>query len=207
MKARLYIDGFNFYYGIKNSEKLPIYLGWCDFRKLCQEHMLPPGEELGMIKYFTAPVGLFGKRGEKERQYTWLRAVETIPGLKPIFGFYSRDDIRSRVEKLTDVNIAVHMLADAILDNTCDRLVLISADVDLAPAVHEITTSIPNPKKVDVWFPDGKVGWRWKKQNLPPKNVRLRPISTSMLESSRLPEEIPNNGNPVLCIPEWRKPR
>jgi hypothetical protein len=56
-RATLYIDGFNFYYGVtkfwqeKNEEWAG--LGWCDFRALVERHFPPRVAQLD-VKYFTA---------------------------------------------------------------------------------------------------------------------------------------------------------
>ncbi len=47
-RTRVYVDGFSFYYAVKDAAKsgaFPIGLGWCDFRKLaettCSARMIP----------------------------------------------------------------------------------------------------------------------------------------------------------------------
>ncbi len=204
MTARLYIDGYNFYYAIKNSRSLPIYLAWCDFRKLAEQHLLPKGCDLGWIKYFTAPVGRFGIHGEETRQNEWLRAVGTIPNLKSIHGFHQRHGDKARQEKQTDVNIAVEMIIDTIRDDSFDRAVLIGADVDLLPAAKAIASDVPKPRHVDVWFPPGRKSRRWLDHQ--GDLIRCNEITPDMLEGSRLPEEIHHEGRIIRCLPEWRKP-
>ena len=50
MKANIYIDGFNFYYGC--ISETPYH--WLNIAKLCQ--LLLPRDEIATIKYFTALV-------------------------------------------------------------------------------------------------------------------------------------------------------
>jgi hypothetical protein len=67
VNARLYIDGFNFYYAILDGFKrreFQLGLGWCDFRKLAEQHFVSLGsnDTLDVIKYFTARVHQFASR-------------------------------------------------------------------------------------------------------------------------------------------------
>jgi len=52
---------------------------------------------------------------------------------------------------MTDVNIAVHMITDAIYNN-CGRFVIVSGDSDLVPAVRTVKTLTKN-KTVIVYVP------------------------------------------------------
>jgi hypothetical protein len=61
-KAALYVDGFNFYYGVTNyfrafRERLGYSLSglcWCDFRALVERNFSQT--QLDSVKYFTARV-------------------------------------------------------------------------------------------------------------------------------------------------------
>jgi len=46
-------------------------------------------------------------------------------------------------EKRIDVNIAIHMIEDAI-DDKCDRLIVVSDNSDLVPAVKAVKLVDPN---------------------------------------------------------------
>ncbi|MEJ7811636.1 MAG: NYN domain-containing protein [Gemmatimonadaceae bacterium] len=208
----MYVDGFNFYYAIKqrrNSTR--IYLGWCDFRALAERELLPTGAALRTIRYFTAPVGRLGKSdGERDRQAIWLDAVGTIRGLEVIEGFHSGpgpeealESEVSRKEKQTDVNIAVYMVVDAA-KNACDRLVLIAGDHDQIPAVEVVTREFQ--KAVDVCLPPNHdMTSRWK-QVAENRRVRVRHITPEMLQRTRLPDRI-EDGNRAIEAPRmWRAP-
>ena len=58
MRRTLYVDGFNFCYGVTSCwskrDKTLAGLGWCNFRTLIVRHRPDPGKLL--FKYFTAPV-------------------------------------------------------------------------------------------------------------------------------------------------------
>lgn len=74
-------------------------------------------------KYFTAFPSVelpYHRPGEAGRYLLWRRALQTIGNLLIVDGFYKRDDDRrdqdtrgkKRIEKQTDVNLAVEMMAD-----------------------------------------------------------------------------------------------
>jgi hypothetical protein len=214
----MYVDGFNFYYGIKRqSRTVPIHLGWCDFGKLAQR-MIEPGASVRAVKYFTAPVADLGDPGgaaggESARQAIWLDAVRTIPGITVIEGFHRRGDDSSaphapkkkREEKQTDVNIAVSMLVDAA-KNACDRLLLVTADQDQIPAVTAVRREFG--KRVDVWLPptDGSrvpMSWQVVAAN---DGVRVRVITAEMLGASRLADRIEAHGRLIEAPAIWRGP-
>lgn len=165
--VRMYVDGYNFYYGVKKIYGLQreeahqeswIGLGWCDFRRL-GENMIDRGsEQITEIKYFTAKVQRDFPRhaGERQRQEHWLNAVNTIFGLRTIMGYFpvppasrnpaaDRPDINDptelkpkRKERYTDVNIAVEILLDALDAKDYHKAILVTADTDLAPAVYAV---------------------------------------------------------------------
>jgi 6-hydroxy-3-succinoylpyridine 3-monooxygenase len=58
---------------------------------------------------------------------------------------------KAQEEKRTDVNIAVHMLADAFNDS-CERFVLVSGDSDLVPAIKQLKKNRPG-REVIVYIP------------------------------------------------------
>jgi hypothetical protein len=210
-RVRVYVDGFNFYYAVKHGSEdgeFPIGLGWCDFRKLAERHMVGPNAVVDQIKYFTAPVtsGLATSAGEERRQSTWLDAVRTIPGLEVIRGFHQQHDWKPREEKQTDINIAVELLVDA-MNGAFTRAILITADVDQVPAVRAARERLPGRQvEVDLWLPPGARAERWKRE-AQKLGVACREITLEMLATSRLPDRIVTKaGTVVTCLEEWKMP-
>lgn len=77
MRTNFYIDGFNLYFGalVRSSS-----YKWLDLGRLCSR--LVPRHEVTRIRYFTAPVTDRSDRpGQRQRQLTYLRALDTIPEL------------------------------------------------------------------------------------------------------------------------------
>lgn len=172
-RAALYVDGFNFYYGVTNHyrprrEELGYSLSglcWCDFRALVERYFA--GVELLFVKYFTAPVTeqvARGERpGEQDRYALWRAAVATVPGLRVVEGRYQpRGEERPapgapahfREEKQTDVQIGIEMVLDASdAALRLDTLFLLSSDQDLWPAVWACALRVPEPKEVRILLP------------------------------------------------------
>ena len=201
----MYIDGYNFYYGIWNRKELPLGLGWCDFRKLAEQHLIGKDCVLERVKYFTSRVNdLEHSQGEDFRQERWLKAVNTIDRLEVIEGFYKPDDEKFRQEKQTDVKIAVELVLDAVRLDGYDEAILVSGDIDLAPAVLAVQKEIPIRKSVKLWTPLSKPSPRWQKL-MRSDGVSCQEITPEMLADSRLPERIVQEGKtPIDCLPEWK---
>jgi len=156
-----YIDGFNLYFGLKESGYQRYY--WLNIRNLAK-NLLMFNQELVFTKYYTARIS---DAPEKEkRQNTYLEALETLRDYKDFeiyYGHYRKDPYECPIckkiykipsEKKTDVNIATAMLLDAF-DNKYDKALLISADSDLVPPIEAIKSRHPE-KSVVVAFPPGR---------------------------------------------------
>jgi uncharacterized LabA/DUF88 family protein len=153
----VYIDGFNLYFGmqdagIENSK-------WLNIKSLIESY-LTHNQELIEIKYFTSRIT--NQPGKQKRQTTYLEALETS-GVTIIYGLYKAKEIECNNcghnwsisnEKMTDVNIATHLLLDAFEDKY-DTAILISGDSDLVPPVKAIHKHF-NKKTVSVFFPPNR---------------------------------------------------
>jgi uncharacterized LabA/DUF88 family protein len=147
-----YIDGFNFYYGLKAKGWKKYY--WLDFVKFF-EQFTRESETLVNVLYFTAtPID----PGKKDRQDLLFSANKLNPKFKLIFGKYLRKEINIQghrcitfEEKQTDVNIAVNMIKNVLYKN-CDKSILVSADSDLLPAL-DLMREIDPSHKINCLFP------------------------------------------------------
>lgn len=237
--AALYVDGFNFYYGVRNhfkpeKEKRGFSLSglvWCDFRALIERHFLEPDTQLGLIRYFTAPVTeeVEASRDEHRRHSLWLHAASTIPGLQPLFGYYRSGASTLREEKETDVNIAVEMLLDGVAGNF-DTAYLLSGDTDQIPAVAAAAFRLKGQKRVRVLVPPLQTTESWQRhylkymqqlkkrfdfQQQEPRQVDVKPLTEEILANSLLRYDLPGAACPhywrlpadyleAMCRPEWR---
>jgi uncharacterized LabA/DUF88 family protein len=116
---------------------------WLDLRALV-ERFIRPDQDLVDVRYFTARVT--HQPDKLARQDTFLRALAAHAAIRPIEGSFEMRRIRCSScgdwykrpqEKLTDVNLATHLLADAY-GARMDAIYLVCADSDLAPAVAHV---------------------------------------------------------------------
>lgn len=160
-RVTFYIDGFNFYYGLKRTKRVePQWADyyWIDLVKLCSS-FLGENQILEKVIYFTAsPLN----SEKSSRQSAFLNAnkllnkerFEIIRGKyidKTIICPNCKYSISRPEEKKTDVNISVRMIADCVM-NATDMVVLISADSDLVPPIEFIQKHYPE-KRIKVYFP------------------------------------------------------
>lgn len=141
----VYIDGFNLYHAI-DALKRP-HLKWVCLRDIAQS-LLRADEALKSVKYFSAYATWMHDRHLRHRAYTdalMARGVILHMGQfkeKPRKCFSCGAVWKGHEEKETDVQIAVHMVADAMRGDV-DRIILISADTDLGPAIKMINSAAP----------------------------------------------------------------
>ena len=207
MRTIIYIDGFNFYYrAVKNTP-----YKWLDFKSLFQK-LLSPNHQIIHIKYFTALVS--GKQNPRKpiKQQTFLRALKSfIPEIKIFYGHFLThevfaplaepiDNIRTvkiikTEEKGSDVNIAVHILNDAWLNNY-DCAIVVSNDSDLAESMKLVKEHHPN-KILGLIMP----GKGHPSKELMKHADFVKRIRTGILELSQLPNPIP--GTNIYKPKDW----
>ena len=125
------------------------------------QKLLRKDQRLIHTKYFTSRVS--NNPEKQKRQNAFIDAVYTLTELEIFYGKYQMNPrtcnscgVRDVVpnEKMTDVNIAVELLADAFT-NSFDTALLISADSDLVAPVSKVRRLFPK-KKIVVCFPPGR---------------------------------------------------
>ena len=136
----------------------------------------------------------------------FLEALGTIPEIKFFYGKYIPDDITCRQcghtyttyhEKMTDVNIAVEMLTDA-MKNKFDVAILLSGDSDLVNVVHKVKELFR--KKVIIVFPPKR-----KPRTMRKAASAVVDIDAQLLSKSLFPDEVVKQDGYVLKRPnEWR---
>lgn len=139
----VYIDGFNFYYGLKSNVKWKKYY-WLDVVKLF-EMFMRPNQELVAVKYFSAKNAFF----QANRENPKFRLILGKYLKKSITCFPCGNIIHTYEEKETDVRIATQIVADAYQKN-CDISIVVSADSDMIPAIE---LAIEARQRVLVYFP------------------------------------------------------
>jgi uncharacterized LabA/DUF88 family protein len=155
-RTNVYVDGFNLYYGAAKNTPYK----WVNLAALCA--VVLPGINIRRIRYFTALVrATAADPNIRQRQETYIRALETLPSLTVHYGHYLQSTVSMRLanplpggphyadvlkmeEKGSDVNIATYMLVDAFRKD-CDQLVVITNDSDLAEPVRIINKELGIP--------------------------------------------------------------
>jgi 6-hydroxy-3-succinoylpyridine 3-monooxygenase len=167
LRTRVYIDGYNLYYGCLKHTSYK----WLDVRALV-ERILPSvlyeqdgvavGHEfrLPAIKYFTAPILNSFARSEDsvacQSQYHSALRGHLGADLQIVLGHYDARPARAHAwvegravrecetleiwkleEKQSDVAMALHSFSDAVL-NEVDQVIAITNDSDFAPAMAHI---------------------------------------------------------------------
>ena len=160
-KVTVYVDGFNFYYGLKRKKLVDndwqrFY--WIDFVKLF-ELFIRSDQIIHKVVYFTTPSLNEQKRNRQKLLLLANRLInkerfEVIEGKfyeNELFCPICKSRYTKPEEKRTDVNICAQMMRDCGLNKT-DVLILVSADSDLVPPLELIREDHP-AKKIKIYFP------------------------------------------------------
>ena len=200
-RAIAYIDGFNLYYGLKQSA-WDRYL-WLDLPALARS-LIHKHQYLGETKYFTSRIG--APPGKQKRQSIYLEAAEAHCGnsLKMYFGHFQSDpwkcascgtEERVPSEKKTDVNIAVEIMTDAF-SGSFDTALIISADSDLVPAVLAVKRLFPD-KRLVIAFPPNRHSVELRQQA-----HAAFPIGRAKFAKAQMPEAVTKPDGITLRRPE-----
>ena len=217
-RARVYIDGFNLYYGALRGTAYK----WLDLEAWCAR--LLPGYVVDEILYCTARVtAMPSNPGVDVRQQAYLRALATQPRVKVVEGMFKVNPTRAprrpdprcsccqqmppgcdccaahvvpiikTEEKGSDVNLAVAMVRDGFQD-AFDTAVVVSEDSDLQGAIDVIRTDLA--KDVIVVTPRNR-------QHPPLIGSARRRVRTGALAASQLPAVIADAHGHVRRPASW----
>jgi 6-hydroxy-3-succinoylpyridine 3-monooxygenase len=202
-RSIIYIDGFNFYYGaVKDTPNK-----WLNLQKYFE--LLRQDDDIQKIWYFTAKVS----GSQLARQEIYFEALATLPLIEIVFGLYKLKKLRCQVkncvyrgnkeynvpeEKGTDVNIALQMLDDAY-QSACDRMILVSGDSDLVPAVKLIKKR-HREIQITVYIPatDPRRGAATELRNVADKHKTL-PLA--LLPKAQFPQSITGASGNIIYKP------
>ncbi len=215
MKTRIYIDGFNFYYG--RLKRTPYK--WLNVVKLFAQHAVPNEVSYSKhhIKYFTANIS--GKAASNpdslKDQSNYLEALEAIYGQDTLSIHYGnfhvtkskalhipdpdnplhpKDCAKVAVwkmeEKQSDVSMAVEALTDAMTESDLEQIVFVTNDSDQAPTLSKIRQLKPNIR-IGVICPIKKESGRAPSvQLIQHADWTIRDLRNSWLKRSQLPRAI-----------------
>ncbi len=207
MRTYIYVDGFNLYY--RALRRTPFK--WLDLSGLFRT-VLQSRHDILKIKYFTARVSSRPNDLSKpQRQDTYLRALERhCPEVEVYFGHFLTHKVQAVLagsgnrrrlvdvvrteEKGSDVNLAVHLLNDAWL-NDYDCAVLVTNDSDIAEALRLVRKH--KNKLIGLITP----GTSRTSKELRAHADFLRRIRKSALQRNQLPSPIP--GTSIIKPANW----
>lgn len=200
-KINIYIDGFNLYFGLKDKGWKRYY--WLNLVELSRK-LLKPNQTLNQVKYFTSRISL--PPDKAKRQNDFIEALETLSEINIYYGKYQKNDVKCTKcghimykpsEKMTDVNIAVEMLADAF-QNNFDVAILITADSDLIGPIKHIRTLYPD-KQIIVAFPPSRFSYELKNIAHATFNIGRKKIAESVF-----PDDVKKSDGYILHRPtKW----
>lgn len=214
MKANIYVDGFNLYFGSLKGTPFK----WLNLLAMCQR--LLPDREINRIRFFTARVAPMPYNPDaRNRQGAYLRALATIPGLTIHWGRFSSNPAYAPVfpltypspnrpartvrvlkteEKRSDVNLATLLLMDCV-DDVFDEAVIISNDSDLLlPIEYAIgrfgkTVGVISPHRRRSFSIELRRAATWSYPE----------INRSVLAASQFPDVVATSRGPVTKPPSW----
>lgn len=208
MRTRVYIDGFNLYYGCLKGTPAK----WLNPALLCDN--LLPRNKIEAVRYFTATVSARPNDPDQAtRQQTYFRALATEPRISVHLGHFLTHEVdmpdavawkkgryqRRRVvkteEKGSDVNLATMLLIDAF-DDLFDCAVLVSNDSDLKEPLSIVRNRFG--KTIGILNPQQRVS-----RALLPIAHFVKPIRYSALNRAQFPDRLTDATGPFTKPARW----
>lgn len=198
----VYVDGFNLYYGAVRGTPHK----WLNLERFFR--LLRPADDIQVIRYFTALV----TGPTRPNQEIFLKALATLPLVDVVLGKFMSKNVKCSLttcthsgtrlfatheEKRTDVNIAVSMLDD-VYQNLCDRLILVSGDSDLVPALQLARRRFPE-KETIVYVPArNRKGFAYELRTAAHKN---KDLPLNLLAIAQFPAQLPDGFGGTITKP------
>lgn len=203
-RVACFIDGFNLYHAIHNMH--PPHCKWCNYKSLIS-HFLDADDTLSQVLYFTAYAKWDVDKFARHTAFT--KALQHV-GIKIVLGQFKKKNpvcqkcfkrYTTRVEKESDVNIAVSMTAMAYED-TFDKALLVSGDSDFISTITFLKAKFPH-KRFGVIIPGDP-----RTANALRSSAHFnKAIERSHLLSSLLPQTITlKDGQIISCPVEYLPP-
>ena len=229
-RSIVYIDGFNFYYGMLAERS---DLKWLNYQRLAE--LLRPDDDILKVRLFTSVVDQDPRRrpGEStkhDRQSRILAALRTQPKITITPGKFSdreRECLVSssccsvpkgpqrkywgREEKQTDVQLALQIVLDVQEEKAAGRqlanIVLLSGDIDMLPA---LAVAFQQDKKVRavIYIPVHEAQLKHRRKDEFSKYCDpVKPIPEKYLRLAQFPDIVELRPGVTVERPiEWPKP-
>jgi uncharacterized LabA/DUF88 family protein len=138
MRVSIYIDGANFFHGVRSINKKYSDTKF-DFEKFINK--ITKNEKLISIYYYNAPLKQNLNQNIYKKQQKFFQRLKKIPNCNVIMckrqKRYDNDGNEYHTIKGDDIHLAIDMLRDAY-KNKYDKAILISGDGDFAPVVKYV---------------------------------------------------------------------
>ena len=225
MQTIVYIDGYNFYYGLLRNTAYK----WIDIVGLVGQvcHIQNPSIKIKVVKFFTAPVisrvSTHGIKAQQAQDSYHKALISSYPDTLEIINGYhilekgfmpcyktpidknDRVEVWRLEEKQTDVNIALNLYRD-VARQTCEQVVLVSSDSDLEPSLKFLKQDFPE-LKLGLILPRKQPK---EKKNRPPNNSLSKHVDWTrsyILEEEliqfQFPEIVPTRKKPAKKPDYW----
>jgi uncharacterized LabA/DUF88 family protein len=209
LRVHCFVDGFNLYHAldwfndgtsVEENHKYRRYK-WISLFELARCFVGGNEELVGVDLFTTVPTTNMGKQ---HRHRMFIKAQECC-GVTVTHGAFREKEVRCealckssffiRIEKQTDVNIALKML-DLAHQDAYDKALLISGDTDLIPAIRLVRERWPH-KQIIAVLPIGR-----RKNGLDVRHACNSEIkmNESHLQRSLMPEIVINEKNGVRVL-------
>ena len=207
MRAYVYVDGLNLYYGALKGTPYK----WLNLAELCR--LLLPKDEIVQIKYYTAVVDARADDPDAPtRQQFYLRALRTIPNLSIYFGHFLTQErwlplvspqpkqpkkvrVYKTEEKGSDVNLATHLVRDGFR-NEYEVAVVVTNDSDLLEPIRAVRHELALP--VGLLNPHQKPS-----RALLPHVTFIKQIRRGQLARSQFPNVLSDADGTFSKPPRW----
>ena len=206
LRANVYVDGFNFYYGALKHRP---HLKWLDYRALAQD--LLGGHEINTVRYFTAPAkNRLNDSTVSQRQGVYLQALEEHSEIEIHKGQFKESparlplakelrkgklkfvEVMRTVEKGSDASLAAYLVRDSC-HHEMDVALVMSNDSDLQAPVdiaerEGITVITVNPHEQ-------------RNQQRVLRSSDKRTLDEGILRRSQLPNPVVNESGRKIYKP------
>lgn len=207
-RTRVYIDGYNLYYGLIQTHRAH----WLDLEAFSRR--LNMGDPIDRVIYCTAVASsTLDDPAKAQRQDAYHRALRhACPNTEILYGQFQSNKkprfiagclgnpkcavrVVERVEKGSDVNLASRLLHDAHL-NRFDRAIVVTGDSDLAEPIRLVVTEIGK----DVWVRNPRDRRSGELQSVCSHYDRIRP---GVAIRSQLPDPVVDGPRQYHKPIEW----
>lgn len=205
-KVIVYVDGYNFYYGLKHGGSKWKRFYWLDVVKFFERMMLPDQELIEVNYYSARPVDDPQAYYNQDR---FFQANDTNSKFKLHLGIYKKKKFKCQncgfknktyEEKESDVRVATGMLVD-MFNKRCDITIIVSADSDMIPSVEIIKEFAPE-HPVHVFVPPSQNTYALASKC---DNIIWLEHYKARFAQSMLPEEVTlPNGHKLIRPENWK---